>query len=101
MLSMRVITKRKLVDFYEEHRDAKVALSDWHEKTRQAVWNNFADVRRTFNSADYVGSDRIVFNIKGNDYRLIAMVVYRKKKVYIRFVGTHEAYDRIGNIEAI
>ena len=101
MLSMRVIAKKALVDFYSVHSDAKVALADWHEKTKQAVWNNFADVKGTFKSADSVGNGRIVFNIKGNNYRLIAMVIYRKKKVYIRFVGTHEAYDRIGNIEAI
>ena len=98
---MRIIAKKTLVLFYEKYNDAETALEEWHEKVLKAEWSSFADVKHTFNSADAVGNGRIVFNIKGNHYRLIALVLFRIKMVYIRFVGTHEAYDRIEDIENI
>ena len=60
-----------------------------------AQWENFSQVKQMFNSADWVGNNRIVFNIKGNDYRLVAMVIFRIKMVYIRFIGTHKDYDQV------
>lgn len=98
---MRVIAKKALVEFYTEHKDAETALGDWYEQTTNAEWSCFADVKQTFNSADYVGDNRIVFNIRGNQYRLVALVLFRIKMVYIRFVGTHKDYDEIDNIERI
>ena len=98
---MRVIAKKAIVKYYEENNDAKTALEDWYDKTTNANWENFAQVRQTFNSADYVGNGRIVFNIKGNRYRLVAIVLFRPKLVYIRFIGTHSAYDQIKDIENI
>jgi mRNA interferase HigB len=98
---MRVVAKKTIVSFYSAHPDAKVALEEWNDKTEEAEWGNFAQVRQTFGSADYVGNKRIVFNIKGNDYRLVALVLYRIKMVYIRFIGTHETYNRITDIENI
>lgn len=98
---MRVIAKKALVEFYTEHKDAETALGDWYEKTTNAEWCCFADVKQTFNSADNVGDNRIVFNIRGNQYRLVALVLFRIKMVYIRFVGTHKDYDEIENIERI
>lgn len=98
---MRVIAKKALVVYYEEHRDAETALEEWYDKTVKAEWDNFAQVRKTFNSADFVGNKRIVFNIKGNQYRLVALVLYRIKMVYIRFIGTHDDYDRIKDIQNI
>lgn len=98
---MRVIAKKALVEFYSIHNNAKVALEDWYDKTECADWETFADVKRTFGSADAVGNKRFVFNIKGNQYRLVALILFKIKKVYIRFVGTHEEYDRIKNIENI
>lgn len=61
----------------------------------EVAWGNFNDVRNTFGSVDAVGNDRYVFNIKGNDYRLIAMIFFDKRTVYIRFIGTHAEYDKI------
>lgn len=98
---MRVIAKKALVVFYNEHEDAKTALEEWYDKTTKARWDFFSQVRRMFNSADYVGNNRIVFNIRGNQYRLIALVLFSIKMVYIRFIGTHEEYDRIKDIENI
>lgn len=98
---MRVIARKAIVEFYLKHSDARTALEEWYEKTQDADWDSLADVKQMFNSADYVGNDRIVFNIKGNQYRLVALVLYKIKRVYIRFVGTHQEYDRIKEIENI
>lgn len=98
---MRVIAKKSLVEYYTEHKDAEIALGDWYDKTANAEWNCFADVKKTFNSADYVGNNRVVFNIKGNQYRLVALVLYRNKMVYIRFIGRHKEYDLIKDIDKI
>ena len=72
-----------------------IALRDWYTKTNNAVWNNLSDVKNTFNSVDYVGNNRFVFNVKGNDFRLVAIIIFASKKVYIRFIGTHAQYDKI------
>lgn len=98
---MRVIAKKTLVEYSTKHKDSETALGDWYEKTVNAEWNCFADVKQKFNSADYVGNSRIVFNIRGNQYRLVALVLFKIKMVYIRFIGTHEEYDKITNIDKI
>ena len=98
---MRVIAKKTIVSFYTEHPDAKIALEDWYEKTTKAKWDNYASLKNSFGSADLVGNNRVVFNIKGNQYRLVGLVLFGNKMVYIRFVGTHEAYNRIKDIENI
>ncbi len=96
---MRIVSKKMLVDYYEVHPQAKTALSEWYEKTKAANWKSFADVKKTFNSVDSVGNKRYVFNIKGNDFRLVVIIVFTPKTVYIRFVGTHAEYDKIKNIQ--
>ncbi|MBQ9556197.1 MAG: type II toxin-antitoxin system HigB family toxin [Muribaculaceae bacterium] len=98
---MRVIAKSTLVDYYTKNPQAKTALEDWYEKTRTAEWKSFADIKRTFNSVDSVGNKRYVFNIKGNDFRLIVMILFTPQTVYIRFVGTHAEYDKIKDIKLI
>jgi mRNA interferase HigB len=98
---MRVISFTIIRDFILKHPDAEVALRDWYKKTLKAEWKNFSDIKSTFNSTDYVGNDRYVFNIKGNDYRIVAIVIFIKGKVYMRFVGTHAEYDRIKDIKNI
>lgn len=98
---MRVIAKKTLVQYYTQHADAKTALEEWHEKAVKAEWENFAQVKQTFNSADYVGNNRIVFDIKGNQYRMVALVLFKIGMVYIRFIGTHSEYEQITDIENI
>lgn len=98
---MRIIAKKTLVQFYTEYPDAKTALVEWYEKTQEAQWENFAQVKQRFNSADYVGNNRIVFNIKGDKYRIVALVLFRIQMVYIRFIGTHNNYNQIKDIENI
>ena len=98
---MRVISYAVIRDFIAKHPDSEVALRNWYKKTLKAEWKNLADIKSTFSSADYVGNDRYVFDIKGNDYRIVAVVIFIFGKVYMRFVGTHAEYDRIKDIKNI
>ena len=98
---MRVISFAIIRDFIARHADADVALRDWYKRVSKADWMTFADIKSTFNSVDYVGNDRYVFDIKGNTYRIVAIVIFVNKKVYMRFVGTHAEYERIKDIQNI
>lgn len=92
---MRVIAHRTLVFFYEKYPDSKVALEYWYHKTLKAEWKNFADMKKDFGSVDSVGNQHFVFNVKGNQFRLVVVVKFQIKMVYIRFVGNHSEYDKI------
>lgn len=92
---MRVITFRKILEFSILYIDADVAIREWYKKTQKADWSCFADIKKSFNSVDSVGNSRYVFNIKGNNYRLIAIVLFKMKTVYIRYIGTHRDYERV------
>ena len=90
---MRIISFAAIREYVKKHADADIPLRDWYKKAEQADWTCLTDMKQTFNSVDYVGNDRFVFNIKGNDYRLVAIVLFAAKKVFIRFIGTHKEYD--------
>lgn len=94
---MRVIAVSTLKDFWEktEHRDAAQALRAWLEEAQAANWQQPADIKAHFRSASVKKSRRVVFNIKGNDSRLVVAVAYRFQAVYVKFVGTHAQYDVI------
>lgn len=92
---MRVIAISTLKEFWEKHPDSEQALKEWYIKTERAQWESFNDMRKDSNSVDYVKNQRYVFNIKGNNYRLVAAVKFSPKLVYIRFIGTHQEYERI------
>lgn len=98
---MRIITYATIKQYTELNAIAKMALDEWYIKTEQSEWNCFADMKQTFNSADSVGNKRYVFNIKGNTYRLIALVLFVPKIVFIRFIGTHAEYDKIKDCSKI
>ncbi|MVM37504.1 type II toxin-antitoxin system HigB family toxin [Spirosoma sp. HMF3257] len=91
-----VIVSRKAIHEYALIKSqATEALNEWYLKTKAADCSNLADVKNTFNSVDYVGNDNYVFNIKGNQYRLIARIIFPVRTVFIRFIGTHAEYDKI------
>jgi mRNA interferase HigB len=92
---MRVIKRPTLQEFWEEHRDAEQALKAWYYEAKHADWKTPDDVKQRYASADILPGNRVVFNIKGNTYRLIVKIHYNTGIVYIRFVGTHTEYDRI------
>lgn len=89
---MHVISKKKLRDFWEEHPKSQSPLEAWYQIVRHAEWENFSDVRATFNAADQVGQFT-VFDIGGNKYRLIAAIHFNRGKVFVRHVLTHAEYD--------
>ena len=92
---MVIISKTILVDFGTEHADSIDGLNRWYELAKKANWTNLNDIKKSFNTVDYVGNDRFVFNIKGNKYRLVVMIFFDIRTVFIRFVGTHQDYDKI------
>lgn len=98
---MRIISRKALQDFYNLYTDSKTALENWYKIVKQSEWTCFADVCNTFNSTDYAGNKRYVFNVKGNDYRIVAIIQFTIRVVLIRFVGTHQQYDKIEEIENI
>ncbi len=89
---MHVISKKRLREFWGKHPDARTALLSWHRVAQKADWGNFAAVRGVYASADQVGRFT-VFNIGGNKYRLVAEINYARRKVFVRHVLTHAAYD--------
>ena len=92
---MRVISISSLRESWSTHPDCEQALKEWYVKVCRARWTSLADMQKDFNSVDYVGNQRYVFNIRGNRYWLVAAVKFRPQLVYIRFVGTHDEYNKI------
>lgn len=92
---MRVISKRRLIEYWEKHPDAELALKSWYEGVSKAQWRNTQDIRARYPSASFVGHNRVVFNIKGNKHRLIVAVAYQYGAVYVKFVGSPAEYSRI------
>lgn len=98
---MRIVTFKRIKEFSEKHTDAENPLNYWCHIVTKKDWNNFNKIKNTFNNVDYVGNHRFVFNIKGNKYRLVAIISFIAKKVYIRFIGTHSEFDAIQDIQNI
>ena len=92
---MNVIAIKPLRDFWLRHPGAEQALKAWLLEARRAVWTQPADIKAQYKSASILKNRRVVFNIKGNDYRLVVAVAYRFRAVYIKFIGTHREYDLI------
>jgi len=92
---MRVISRKTLKDFWERHADTEPALQAWFHEANSARWKSFADIKARYRTADALPGNRVVFNIKGNTYRLIVRIHYNTGIVFIRFIGTHARYDRI------
>ena len=92
---MRVISKKPLREFWEKHAEAKVALQAWYEDALRSEWRTPSEIKGSYGNASIVGDNRVIFNIRGNDYRLVVKVHYDRGYVYVRFVGTHREYDGI------
>jgi len=92
---MRIIAKRTLREFWERHPDAEEPLLAWYRETEKEDWGTPAKVKAKYKSASILKGSRVVFNIKGNDYRLVTAINYPYRVVYVRFVGTHVEYDQI------
>lgn len=92
---MRVIAKRTLREFWEKHGDSEQQLKAWYNEVEQADWKTPNEIKKEYPSASILEDNRIVFNIKGNHYRLIVRINYKYGIVWIRFVGTHAEYDKV------
>lgn len=92
---MRVITLSPIREFCRKHPQAAQSVLTWCEDAHHSNWRTPQDIKDHYRSASFVGRNRVVFNIKGNEYRLVVAVAYRFRAVYIKFIGTHSAYDAI------
>ena len=94
---MRIVSHKRLKEFYETngHEDARVALERWYDIAEKAELKNLSDIKVDFLSADYVGNQHYVFNIRGNNYRLVVVVKFTIGYLFIRWIGTHKEYDKI------
>ena len=94
---MRIIAFKTLRDFFgkPEYSDSEVSLRAWYHDIKTAEWKNSNELKKQYKNASKVGEGRVVFNIKGNDYRLVVAIDYEFQAIFIRFIGTHKQYDKI------
>ena len=92
---MRVIALGALRDFWLKHPDALEPLSAWYAIVSRVHWASPTEVKAAYRNASFLAGNRIVFNVKGNDYRLVVAMHYNRQIAYVRFVGTHGQYDQI------
>ncbi len=94
---MRIIAIRTLREFWEkaEYADSENSLRSWYHEAKNADWNNVNELKEQYKNASIVGDGKVVFNIKGNTYRLVVWIDYEYKVIFIRFIGTYKQYDKI------
>ena len=92
---MVVLSKAILMSFVERFPETEEAIFRWYGQTSAANWKNFSEMKNSFNAVDAVGNDRYVFNIKGNHFRLIALIIFKVRTVFVLFIGTHKEYDEL------
>ncbi len=92
---MIILNKKLLDEFAYKHADIRSALQKWIDIIEEAQWISHIDLKEDFPSADYVGNERYVFNIKGNKYRIVVIIIFIANLINIRFLGTHAEYDKI------
>jgi len=92
---VRIIAKKTLRLFWENHKDCEEQLKIWYNETSKIFWNNPNELKKDYPSASILENNRVVFNIKGNNYRLIVKINYEYQIIWIRFIGTYAEYDKI------
>jgi len=94
---MRIIALRTLREFWEnpKYADSELSLRSWYHDVKSADWNNSNELKQQYRNASIVGEGRVIFNIKGNIYRLVVLIDFEFKVIFIRFIGTHKQYDEI------
>ena len=94
---MRIIAFRTIREFFERpaNADSEISLRAWYHDAKTAEWENSNELKEQYKNASIVGDGRVVFNIKGNDYRLVVAIDYEFQVIFIRFIGTHKKYDKI------
>lgn len=97
---MRIIALSTLRSFWDKYPDAQTPLRAWYALASRADWETPADIKEAYRSASFTANNRVVFNIKGHDYRLVVLVKYDRGLIFVRFIGTHRQYDKI-DVETI
>jgi mRNA interferase HigB len=97
---MQIISIKTLRNFWQRHASAEEPLKAWYHEANKASWHSFQDIKNRYRHADVLSDNRVVFNIKGDSYRLVVRINYKSGCLFIRFVGTHAEYDKI-NAETI
>ena len=92
---MRIVAITTLQAFWEKHPYAKAPLQAWYALASRAKWQSPSDIKAAYRNASFIANERVVFNIKGNDYRLVALIRYRQGLMFIRFIGSHSQYNKI------
>ena len=92
---MRVIAKRVLREFWTKHSGCEQQLKSWYREAEKSEWKNTNEIKKEYPTASILGDNRVVFNIKGNNYRLVVKINFQYQMMWVRFVGTHKEYDRI------
>jgi mRNA interferase HigB len=98
---MRIIARRTLIEFIEskkrhaDHKALSQAVQAWFAEAKKAEWSSMSEIKELYRSASVVSADRVVFNIKGNDFRLVAAVDFKRAILFIKWIGTHKDYDKI------
>ena len=92
---LRVIAKKILREFWAKHSDCEQQLKSWYREAEKSEWANTNEIKKEYPTASILGNNRVVFNIKGNNYRLIVKINFQYQMIWIRFIGTHKEYDRI------
>lgn len=97
---MKIISVKMLRDFWTANPDAEQSLKSWVDEASRSDWKTPAEIKEQFRSASILKNRRVVFNIKGNDYRLIVAIAYQRGWMFVKFIGTHKAYDKV-NAETV
>ena len=97
---MRVISRKKMRQFWENHPEARQSLQAWYADLKHANWKKPSDIKSVYQTASFISNNRVVFNIKGNKYRIVVVIEYLFGIVFIRYIGTHQEYNHI-NVEAV
>ena len=92
---MNVISRKTIDGFIKKYADSKGALLSWHHEARSAVWDTPQDIKNRYPSASFTAGNIVVFNIKGNKYRLVSKVAYKTKTVFVKWIGNHAEYDKL------
>jgi len=92
---MRIISIKKLREFFESYPDSEQAIKSWKKVAKAADWSSCNEIKQQYRNASIVGNNRVVFNICGNKYRLIVKISFKAQIIYVRFIGTHKAYDGV------
>jgi len=92
---MRIISKKTLINFWKKHKEVEQALKSWHDEVLNASWTSPNELKKQYLNASIISNKRVVFNIKGNAYRLVVDIEYRIGIVFIVWIGTHKEYDKL------